>query len=946
MKKEAVNQLRRAFAKIEVEGDGIPFTPEDLAPILGLEATELYARVKAGENLASVAEAQGFDKDRLLEAVMRLARSRAESLIADGAIHPEDAERHLVSLRDKIGDEISRGSGRGHEYDEEFPVGPEQIAAKLGITVAELEAHFEDGGTLRQLISNRGKNLEAFLDDAVGDARARLDKLIDEDRIDPRRARQVLAELKEQIRLHAGSNGPRIAARVDAQPVELREAPFDFQRLAKVLDRPVDELRRLLSEGRNIEALARARGMSIDDLIAHLATPMYNQIQHMVETGRLDEDQAQKMFERMRQSLAVAVNRFQIQRSEEGQAHGTAQVDASFRPYGDLPFTLRDAAEVLDLSVAEVAKLMGRSDRFPHVLEERGFTRQRFIAAILTLVEKRLRNAAARAETAEDRVGDTIDKLRERLLHDLGVEQDTRPVRLTAVASDRTSTQSRPDTPFDIARIAKILGIPQEEFEGLLSEGYTIGEVVEQRNASLDNVIDALIEPLKAKLAELVEAGSIQPSDARHKIEASHSAIARRLREFRARFGHDGDASTTELVGQSEPGAVRYDGRRVLPTLANVDEVFRLLGVADKAAHLREQGLSLVHLARELDLDAEGMHARLMDVARDRLDSSIALGSMPPDKAEEILGQFDRAAKAWVVRIFQEGAAGVPTAVNVDPEGVLPAISSVADVFMLLGDGEIAAKLLADGLDPRHVARELNYDADRLRFRLMDAATRRIVAAVTSNRLEHDQAERLLGRFSELVEKWAREIFTDVLEPQPTAAIEPRPVVGIESQPAIAYVDPATVLPALDSVERVFEVLGFGDLAYDRLSRGYDGATVARELGFSADDHVYLALVNVAENRISDALASNSISRAAAEELMARFKQVADEWAQSIFSPVVKAEPVAAVVGSDFSLPPLYSAADVFRMLGVGSLASELITDGYRLATVAGEAGFTDRKAM
>ena len=946
MKKEAVHQLRRAFAKIEVEGDGIPFTPEDLAPILGLKATELYARVKAGETLASVAEAQGFDEDRLLEAVMRLARSRVQSLIADGAMRSEDAERHLASLREKLDDEINRRGGRGHEFDEEFPVGPEQIAAKLGITVAEFEAHFEDGGTLGQLVRNKGKNLAAFIDDVLEDARARLDDLVDEDRIDPRAARRVLAELKEQLRLHAGPSGPRIVARVDAQPVELREAPFDFLKLAKVLEKPADELRRLLSEGRTVEELARAKGVSIDDLIAHLATPMRNQIRHMVETGRLSEDQAQKMFERMRQSLAVAVKRFQIHPTDQGQAHDTAQANPSFRPYGDLPFTLRDAAEVLGLSVPEFAKLMGRGDQFPQVLEERGFTRQRFIAAILTLVEKRLRNAVARAETAEDRVGEVIDRLRARLLHDLGVEQDTRPVRLAAVASDRLSTQARPATPFDVARIAKILSMPREELEGLLSDGYTVGEVVKQRSGSLDNVIDALIEPLKAKLAELVEAGFIQPSDARHQIEAGQSAIARRLREFRARSGHDGDARTTALIGQPEPGEVRFDGREILPVLANIDEVFRLLGIADKAAELRKRGLSLGNLARELGLDAEAMHARLMDAARDRVDSSIAFGSMPPDRAEEILGQFATVVKAWVVRIFQGGVVGAPTAVNVDPEGVLPAISSVVDVFTLLGDGEVAAKLLAEGLDPRQVARELDYDAGRLRLGLMEAAGQRISAAMRSNHLQSDQAKRLLDRFSALAEKWAREIFAATLEPQPTAAVEPRPAVGTEPLSAIAYLGPTSVLPALDSVGRVFEVLGFGDLAYERLSRGYDGATIARELGFSTDDSVYLALVNIAESRLSHALASNSISRAHADELLARFKQAADEWAQAMFPPVVDAEPVVAVVGSDFSLPPLYSAADVFNMLGVGSLASGLIADGYRLATVAGEAGFSDRKAM
>ncbi|MFQ5951424.1 MAG: hypothetical protein ACE5KH_05010, partial [Candidatus Geothermarchaeales archaeon] len=126
MRQEADYHLDRVFSDDEFRPIDAPFSVEDLAHILGLEPSELFAQFQEGKSLLQIAQDHGFSKDRLLETIMSLAQQRAQRLVDQGAMQPEDVERFLRQLREDMEHHIEETSPRYDVAHEEFPL-PQRI---------------------------------------------------------------------------------------------------------------------------------------------------------------------------------------------------------------------------------------------------------------------------------------------------------------------------------------------------------------------------------------------------------------------------------------------------------------------------------------------------------------------------------------------------------------------------------------------------------------------------------------------------------------------------------------------------------------------------------------------------------------------------------------------------------------------------------------------------
>ena len=941
MRKEATYHLGRVFSDAESGPPGIPFSPEDLAPILGLEPSELFARLEAGEFLSRIAEEKGLSRDQLLDKIMELAQTRARKLTEDGAMRQEDVERFLVHLRKEIAEHIDQAWTRRSDYEEEVSVTFEDVAEKLGIALQELKAFLERGGTLEQLARRHGMTLEELVAKALENARQRLERLVEEDRIDPEEVHRILAELKEQLIRHRDPAEPRIVARVEAPPAELRHAPFDFEELARVLDKTPEELRLLLSQKHRLEELAKEKGLTLDDLVARLLAPMAEKIKDMVENDRMGEDQARDMLEKMKMGLVVALQRFEVPGEGERPAHEREAPDPSFRPYGEFPFTLADVARVLGITVPDFVRFMNHEDAFREVLKEHGFTIERFIAAVLELVEARLKESVARADIPEDKIGHMLQELKRRLLHDFGVPQVARPLQTVPATPDRPALEARPVIPFDLAKLAGDLRLSLDELHQLLSDGHTGEEIAKQRNVPLEVLINTLSTPLKEKLEALVKEGRLSKEDALIKLEEGQETIVRRLKEFRAQrldaTQHGEAGPAVSIIGTQQPPSTdveHVDPATLLPRLASAADVFHILGVGDVASKLRSQGFHLAVVAREVGFDGhDRTYLRLLEVIEARLAGAVRSNTLPSEKAKELLDHFRLQAQKWVAVIFADIDQQAPTAaVTVDPETILPTLASADDVFHILGVGDVASKLRSQGFRLAVVAREVGFDGDdRMYLRLLEVAEARLADAVRSNTVPSEEAKELLDHFRLLALQWVAAIFADVQQ-APTAAVT---------------VDPETILPTIASADDVFHILGVGDVASKLRSQGYHLAVVAREVGFDRDDRMYLRLLEVAEARLADAVRSNTVPSEKAKELLDHFRLLAQQWVAAIFADVQQQAPTAAItVDPATILPTIAGADDVFHILGVGDLASKLRSQGYHLAVVAREVGFTHDDRM
>ena len=83
---EAERHLVRVISDEESRSEGIPFSTEDLALIFKIEASELVARLHNDESLLQIAEELGLTRERLLDEMISLARTRADALIERGAM--------------------------------------------------------------------------------------------------------------------------------------------------------------------------------------------------------------------------------------------------------------------------------------------------------------------------------------------------------------------------------------------------------------------------------------------------------------------------------------------------------------------------------------------------------------------------------------------------------------------------------------------------------------------------------------------------------------------------------------------------------------------------------------------------------------------------------------------------------------------------------------------
>jgi len=205
---------------------------------------------------------------------------------------------------------------------------------------------------------------------------------------------------------------------------------------------------------------------------------------------------------------------------------------------------------------------------------------------------------------------------------------------------------------------------------------------------------------------------------------------------------------------------LQFDPITILPRLENVKDVFRALGVYDKAVLLREKGLSWAHIAKELGYDADKMHMCLQNIGEERIRATMKCGILTSDEIQELFNYFDRLALDWVKEIFAD-TEETPCD-DVDLSTILPRLESIEDVFRTLGIWEDAALLHEEGLSWAHAAKELGYGADKMHLCLKNIGEERIWTVKKAGCLTPEEAAEMLNSFDHLVLEWIEEIFADI----------------------------------------------------------------------------------------------------------------------------------------------------------------------------------------
>ena len=130
-------------------------------------------------------------------------RETLQPLVDDGTITAGQADAvttQLVENRPERGEGEGRGPG-GHRGPGMFArgVGSEALTDLLGIDAEELRTQLRDGATLADIATAQGVEVQAVVDELVGELDERLTNAVDNGRIDQAEADQKLADAEAKI---------------------------------------------------------------------------------------------------------------------------------------------------------------------------------------------------------------------------------------------------------------------------------------------------------------------------------------------------------------------------------------------------------------------------------------------------------------------------------------------------------------------------------------------------------------------------------------------------------------------------------------------------------------------------------------------------------------------------------------------------------------------------
>ena len=193
---------------------------EAAADYLGLTEAELLERLRDGDSLADVAEAEGKSVDGLEAALREATKAELDEAVEDGVLTREQADRLGEALGEHVDDlvqgslRLGPGLGRGHGLGKGFGFGLgkgafgllrgaddllEAAAKYLGVSEAELREALRDGRSLADVAEAEGKSVAGLQEAIRGSLKAELDQAVEDDTLTQEQADRIYDELSEHV---------------------------------------------------------------------------------------------------------------------------------------------------------------------------------------------------------------------------------------------------------------------------------------------------------------------------------------------------------------------------------------------------------------------------------------------------------------------------------------------------------------------------------------------------------------------------------------------------------------------------------------------------------------------------------------------------------------------------------------------------------------------------
>ena len=583
----------------------IPFSLEDLAAILEMEPAKLYALFREEEvTILRIAEERGLSRDALVERLIDLARQRAQALLDAGTIEPEDVEHLLAEMGERIGKQIEKLVQRNlkpadDDRERGEPDRPDRpdvssvrvsfdlalVARILGMSEDALFARLKEGGTLSDIAQQNGVGLDDLVDKLTEAMKNKLEEMVEEGRIEPDRARELLQEARERLIKGIREFRQETIDRPDQRPAWsptarlYKNIPVTAKDVAGAFGITVAELQKWMHEDDGIRLLLKERGIDPEQLVAKLLSVAEDRFGELASRNELTDEQAAHLLAELKRRLVADLRLTKTARpnvSDEGR---------EAKPTAFVPFNIGILARSLGLSAEElrralslgatVAEIAGRVDVFlDHVVQ-----------TLLQPLEKQIREAIENGRIDEEDAKEKLEEARESILKALRSFHLPEQNQVRPVVRPVQPPESRPVPDISagsVGLLARALGTSLDQLRGLIAQGHTVAEIVKQRDLSQEEMVKNALASIQDGLREAVSSGRISDEEARKRLEAARDEIVQALRSLLGNEGSTtsvrdqaGDPSTT-----SRPDVLPEEERpadRVIEPIVNRSPVARIV---------------------------------------------------------------------------------------------------------------------------------------------------------------------------------------------------------------------------------------------------------------------------------------------------------------------------------------------------------------------------------
>ncbi len=225
---------------------------------------------------------------------------RLAPLVADGTITQEQAEAvaevlRPVAVRAGVGRALSNLRDLAGLAAEVIGIEPQQLAEELG-----------EGRTLAEIAADHGSSRDELIAELTAAVESQIDQAVADGRLDAEQGAQAKDRLQRRIpelvdRVHPFARAARDVVRGAV-------VGFGLNQAGRVLDIAPDELRDRLADGESLADVVAAAGLSDEEFIEEMLAVMGDRIDRAVDAGRITDQQAATMVNRLQQAIERALD--------------------------------------------------------------------------------------------------------------------------------------------------------------------------------------------------------------------------------------------------------------------------------------------------------------------------------------------------------------------------------------------------------------------------------------------------------------------------------------------------------------------------------------------------------------------------------------------------------------------------------------------------------------